>query len=238
MQYYVGKNGQQLGPFGEEQIKARVASGEFSPSDLMWCDGMAAWEPISQVLNHLSNPYAPSPGLGQSPLLARNAADPRLAGLGARLGAAVLDGLLIFLCFLPALPAYFALAESAAARETGAAAGELPPEFNPATMILAGVLFLAIIVTNLVLLSTQGQTLGKKMVGVRIVRFEDGGKAGFVKAVLMRGFLPGLIGAIPVLGPVFSLVNICFIFREDRRCIHDLMAGTHVVEAGTHVVDA
>ena len=47
----------------------------------------------------------------------------------------------------------------------------------------------------------------------------------------MRGFLPGLIGAIPLVGTVFSLVNICFIFREDRRCIHDLMAGTHVVEA-------
>ncbi len=112
-----------------------------------------------------------------------------------------------------------------------ATAGEIPPEFNPAMMILTGVLFLVIAITNLVLVSTQGQTLGKKIVGVRIVRFEDGGKAGFVKAVLMRGFLPGLIGAIPVVGLVFSLVNICFIFRADRRCIHDLIAGTHVVEA-------
>ena len=34
---------------------------------------------------------------------------------------------------------------------------------------------------------------------------------------------------IPVLGPLFSLVNVCFIFREDRRCIHDLIAGTQVV---------
>jgi uncharacterized RDD family membrane protein YckC len=231
MQYYVGKNGQQLGPFGEEQIKARVASGEFSPSDLMWCDGMAAWEPISNILNKLSNPYAPSPALGQSPLFARNGSGRPLAGLGARLGAAVLDGLLFGLCFLPALPGYLALARSAAAREMSDAAGDIPPDFNPAMMILAGVLFLVIAVTNLVLLSTQGQTLGKKIVGVRIVRFEDGGKAGFVKAVLLRGFLPGLIGAVPLLGYVFSLVNICFIFREDRRCIHDLMAGTHVVEA-------
>jgi len=231
MQYYVGKNGQQLGPFGEEQIKARVASGEFTPSDLMWCDGMAAWEPISNILSNPGNPYAPSPALGQSPLFAARSSAQPLAGLGARLGAAVLDGLLFGLCFIPVFPAYLALVRNAAAGEMSAAAGEIPPEFNPAMMMLTGVLFLVIAIANLVLVSTQGQTLGKKIVGVRIVRFEDGGKAGFVKAVLMRGFLPGLIGAIPVLGIVFSLVNICFIFRADRRCIHDLMAGTHVVEA-------
>jgi uncharacterized RDD family membrane protein YckC len=32
-----------------------------------------------------------------------------------------------------------------------------------------------------------------------------------------------------VLGFVFLLVDFCFIFREDGRCLHDLMAGTKVV---------
>ena len=81
------------------------------------------------------------------------------------------------------------------------------------------------------LLSTQGQTIGKQLMKIRIVRFEDNGTAGFVKAVLLRGFVNGLIGAIPLLGFIYSLVDICFIFREDRRCIHDMIGGTHVIQA-------
>jgi hypothetical protein len=46
----------------------------------------------------------------------------------------------------------------------------------------------------------------------------------------MRSILPGLIGGIPGVGPIFRIVDILFIFREDQRCIHDLMAGTTVIK--------
>jgi len=39
----------------------------------------------------------------------------------------------------------------------------------------------------------------------------------------------GLLGLIPLYG----LVDILFIFRSDRRCIHDMIAGTQIVEAET-----
>ena len=40
-----------------------------------------------------------------------------------------------------------------------------------------------------------------------------------------------LAGAIPLVGPIIGLVNILMIFRGDRRCGHDLIAGTRVVKA-------
>lgn len=43
--------------------------------------------------------------------------------------------------------------------------------------------------------------------------------------------VPAVISAIPLAGAAFGLVDILFIFRADRRCIHDLIAGTHVVTA-------
>ena len=46
----------------------------------------------------------------------------------------------------------------------------------------------------------------------------------------MRGFVPGVLGAIPYIGWAFTMVDICFIFRDDHRCVHDLMAGTRVVK--------
>ena len=43
---------------------------------------------------------------------------------------------------------------------------------------------------------------------------------------------PTLLNATTiVLGFVFLFVDYCFIFREDQRCLHDLIAGTQVVRA-------
>ncbi|MBD3392455.1 MAG: hypothetical protein GF418_10265 [Chitinivibrionales bacterium] len=45
--------------------------------------------------------------------------------------------------------------------------------------------------------------------------------------------LVGALQGIPILGSLFALINVLFVFREDHRCIHDLIAGTKVVSAGT-----
>ncbi len=42
--------------------------------------------------------------------------------------------------------------------------------------------------------------------------------------------LNGLISAIPCIGSIYAIVDICFILREDRRCVHDLLAQTCVVD--------
>src|SRR5262249_42972993 len=78
------------------------------------------------------------------------------------------------------------------------------------------------------LLSTRGQTLGKKWIGIRIVRL-DGGPVTFFGAVMLRAVVPALVATVPLFGVVFSLADAIFIFREDRRCIHDFIASTKVV---------
>ena len=60
---------------------------------------------------------------------------------------------------------------------------------------------------------------------IRIVKVDTGENGGFVTNVLVRTILNGLIGIIPLYG----LIDILFIFRGDKRCIHDLIAGTKVV---------
>jgi uncharacterized RDD family membrane protein YckC len=96
-------------------------------------------------------------------------------------------------------------------------------------IVLLGGLILGII--QLVLLTTQGQTIGKRIVSVRIVCNDTGENPGFLKAVLLRAIVNGLIAAIPGVGAFYSLVDILFIFGNERRCIHDMIAGTRVVEA-------
>jgi len=89
---------------------------------------------------------------------------------------------------------------------------------------------LGVIVYQAVSLSSTGQTVGKRMMQLRVVNFSDASNPGFVKAVLVRWWLPTLICPIPYLGRVFWLADGLFVFKKDRRCLHDLMAGTKVVQ--------
>lgn len=48
MQLYIGKNGEQLGPFDVDATMRGLASNGISLDDLAWADGEAAWTPLSE----------------------------------------------------------------------------------------------------------------------------------------------------------------------------------------------
>lgn len=81
------------------------------------------------------------------------------------------------------------------------------------------------------LLTTQGQTLGKKLMGLRIVKTSDMSNGGFVTNVLLRTIASAAVTLVPIFGTLFALTNPLFIFRDDRRCLHDHIAGTCVIKA-------
>ncbi|MDD5055060.1 MAG: RDD family protein [Candidatus Peribacteraceae bacterium] len=150
------------------------------------------------------------------------------AGRGSRLLARILDSL------IGGIPAMVLLISSLAPAMTAVQTAErtgVPLEGFPpmaAGTFLALVLWLIVFtVIQLTYLTTRGQTLGKMMCKVKIVMLADGMNGGFVPNVLLRTIVNGLIGMVPFYG----IVDIFFIFREDRRCIHDLIAGTVVVKA-------
>lgn len=84
---------------------------------------------------------------------------------------------------------------------------------------------LAFIIAQFVWLARRGQTAGKILLGIRIVDRESGRNAGFVRNVLLRFLLNRVISLIPG----YLIVDGLFIFRKDRRCLHDMLAGTVVV---------
>ena len=61
MQIYVGKNGQQLGPFSLEEINRKLADGTFAGTDLAWYEGAAGWAPLSGVAGVVIPAAAPAP---------------------------------------------------------------------------------------------------------------------------------------------------------------------------------
>jgi uncharacterized RDD family membrane protein YckC len=90
------------------------------------------------------------------------------------------------------------------------------------------------------LLATRGQTVGKWLVGTRIVRADNDEVPTLARTLGLRygtlalglpSTLLGFVwaGAIPYPLIVFGLIDIALICRRDRRCLHDLIAGTKVV---------
>ena len=80
------------------------------------------------------------------------------------------------------------------------------------------------------LLAKNGQTVGKKLMNIKIVR-TDGSKATFQRIVGMRLLPVWIVSAIPIVGALVAVVDVLFIFRENRKCLHDNIADTIVVKA-------
>ncbi len=232
MKYHITQNGRQLGELDEAQIQEMLGSGQLSPQDLGWRDGMGGWEPLSRIF-----PYHVGPAGMAVPGGYGTGGGQELADRGVRLLAVLADSGMALVAMLPAMSLIFqALKLEAAANQGGggdeaqAQMAEMMESMNYTGVIIAGVLLLVLMIANLYFLATRGQTLGKMVCKIKIVDMA-GQNPGFVKAFLLRSVVPGIIGAVPLLGPFFSLADPLFIFREDRRCLHDLIAGTKVVTA-------
>jgi len=47
--WYYGKDGDQLGPVDETEMRAMLAAGTVDPTTLVWTEGMRDWRPLAQV---------------------------------------------------------------------------------------------------------------------------------------------------------------------------------------------
>lgn len=244
MKYHLARGETQLGTFTDLEVISGMRDGQFLSADLCWMEGMKEWQTLESRMKELAVQAGTDvPALSALREVVRK--DQRTstaleaASLPQRLVAALIDGALIL---LPVLLMLSMLLDDKLEAELKAHPNdpqvvmaalqrridEVQATGTPALLLLGGFMDLAVL-ANLVLLSVRGQTLGKLLVGIQIVRQSDGSRAGFIKAVLLRGVVFGFIGMIGLVGPVLLLVDVLLIFRRDRRCLHDLVADTCVV---------
>ncbi|MEY4482725.1 MAG: hypothetical protein RL693_177 [Verrucomicrobiota bacterium] len=60
MQIHIGRNGQPLGTFSEEQVRDGIALGNLLGTDLAWHEGMDDWKPLSSFPIFMTPPALPS----------------------------------------------------------------------------------------------------------------------------------------------------------------------------------
>lgn len=140
-----------------------------------------------------------------------------------RLAAAFLDGI-VFMAMVY-LPALIAMAGGGAFAPSDEAV-----EMNQTLIVLGSVLAIAGLVAwiwlTILYVSRNGQSIAKKMLGIKVVR-KDGSPASLGRIFLLRNVVNSLLGLIPL----YALIDILLIFGNDRQCIHDKLADTIVVKA-------
>ena len=157
---------------------------------------------------------------GQHPVATAPAGRP--AGFWIRFVACILDGLILGLVAAVMVVIFAAIA---------AVSGKTADEDPPAAIVLLGVLMVLAYVLicwlyeALLTSSERGATLGKRALGLRIVR-ADGAQLSFGRATA-RYFLKAIVTPMVPLGIGFMLAG----WTSGKRALHDLMADTLVVRS-------
>lgn len=139
----------------------------------------------------------------------------------------MLDGILIMVIILPIqfLTGYFARVQAQEA--------SIVEQFMMSLLGIVAFLFL-----NGFLLHSRGQTIGKVATKIQIVDVVHGRLLPFMQVYVFRYLwtLP-LVFLVILIPGVFDdllmnfviLIDVLLIFRSDRRCLHDILAGSKVV---------
>ncbi|HAY67411.1 MAG: RDD family protein [Acidimicrobiaceae bacterium] len=140
----------------------------------------------------------------------------RLATAGQRIGARLIDTVIMVIIVIAILAAIF-----------GSGIGE----FNAGVLIL-GIAFSFAYEAAMVAL--KGGSLGKLILGLAVVREDSGLTPPGWEPAIMR-WIPGLAGNVPVIGPLISLVvfvlSLIWLFNDPKRqTVYDRIAKTQVIQ--------
>jgi uncharacterized RDD family membrane protein YckC len=151
-----------------------------------------------------------------------------LASRAARLVAVMLDGLLGFVWFVPSYVTNLAMIAQQARGNPAMVWINLAKTGGWFYLGLLGALI--ILAIDLALLARNGQTIGKKLLGIKVVRV-DGSPVSLFRVFFLRYVCNTLLTFIPLFGTLYSLADCLMIFSESRRTVHDRFADTIVIKA-------
>lgn len=243
----IGGDGKEYGPATADQIRTWINAGRASLETKARAVGSEEWRPLRDYAEFSgSAPGLPPvtglpPAGGTGSFTVGAGPDPQLAERGSRLVARIIDWVLSFLSLAPGAMMMSGEFMKLVGGMMRGEAMDLQSVDSArlaagSAVLIGGWLFLLVI--QVVLISTRGQSIGKVALRLRVVKL-DGSPAGIVHGWMLREAVMTIIGVfvgfVPMLGVVLRLglhlTDWCMIFRQDQRCLHDVLAGTKVVKA-------
>jgi uncharacterized RDD family membrane protein YckC len=200
-----------------------------------YCPGCGLARPALADVN-----YCPGCGGSLNPAAPIHA---NLSGWWPRVGATLLDGLIVFALNLPTLFLALAVAMGGGLRVHSAGTGHATFTLSHEMKVVAVIAGLAYLVSALLyaplLLRREGrhngQTWGKQALSIQVVR--DSGApvdlgTAILREVVAKLVILGALGYVPIIGGFAWLVwDLWPLWDSTNRAPHDMIARTHVVRA-------
>ncbi|EPZ7214667.1 RDD family protein [Acinetobacter baumannii] len=251
MQIYLARNNQQAGPYTLEQLNQMLASHQVLLTDLAWHEGMTEWKALGELtqgkLVYQPTGYSAFSANTNTPYnetiqhIRVETKTHELASISSRALAKIIDLLL----WLPiaAIPSFFfneaqykqlfeLQKQMQSAEVASTKAAELQQQLFTLipieawhTMLLYVVIMLAI---QAFLLTKFGQSIGKKIVGIRIVDAETNGKVNLTRIFLLRSVVFIILNLLFM--PISTIIDYAFALGQKRQALHDKIARTKVIK--------
>ncbi|MCK6159169.1 hypothetical protein CYJ96_02450 [Moraxella osloensis] len=164
-----------------------------------------------------------------------------LASIGSRIAAKLVDTLLMVLASSPLFislynsPNFDKLlkwAEAGQTRLTSAQQMELMSALPEHILLLTNILVWGLIIAQVLLLMRRGQTIGKMIMGIRILDRKSNAIPGFFNLIIMRGLFTTLAYSLSIFGLVVLVIDLVMMLTsKERLSLHDKIAKTYVVRA-------
>lgn len=196
-----------------------------------------------------NNPYkSPNPTkvtltkkLGSNQDIAHAKKQLDLASIGSRIAAKLVDTLLMVLASSPLFIALYnspnfdkllKWAEAGQTRLTSAQQMELMSALPEHILLLTNILVWGLIIAQVLLLMRRGQTIGKMIMGIRILDRKSNAIPGFFNLIIMRGLFTTLAYSLSIFGLVVLVIDLVMMLTsKERLSLHDKIAKTYVVRA-------
>jgi uncharacterized RDD family membrane protein YckC len=237
MEIWIGRDGERHGPYKEDDVRQWLRSGQVSPKDLAWYEGLADWQPLSVLFpdeiaatpppQATDNPYA-APA---APLLPQmtTAALEDYAGFWKRVGAYILDAIILYLPNLLIMNMMGGDVAQAALKQTLLASPGDPQAMMAGYEHFYSAMGTAMVITTVLTWlyfafcesSAWQATLGKLALGIRVTDLQ--GK---------RISLPRALGRYPAKFLSWIIFGIGFLmvaWTQRKQGLHDMIAGTLVL---------
>lgn len=178
---------------------------------------LQSFRALLTIMTQFDNPYAPSSTTAPMNYDERS----ELADRSTRFVGSLIDGLIMLPIVMPIAFGVGAI--------IGTVMGEGAATSIIANLVGGGIGIGVFVAIHGYLLATRGQTIGKVVMKTKIVT-EAGEQLPFAELYLKRYLILQAVSLIPLIGLFVGIIDAIFIFRSNRKCLHDDIAGTKVIK--------